>query len=84
MNIADKAGVFREVARVLKPGARFTIYDIMRTSDGTPAFPVPWAQLPRPASSPAPTTIVRRFRPRASASIISATGGYSPSSSCSE
>ena len=44
MNIADKAGVFREVARVLKPGARFTIYDIMRTSDGTPTFPVPWAQ----------------------------------------
>ena len=44
MNIADKAGVFREVARVLKPGARFTIYDIMRTSDGTLGFPVPWAQ----------------------------------------
>ena len=46
MNIADKAGVFREVARVLKPGARFTIYDIMRTSDATLAFPVPWAQTP--------------------------------------
>jgi ubiquinone/menaquinone biosynthesis C-methylase UbiE len=46
MNIADKAGVFREVARVLKPGARFAIYDIMRSSDGTLAFPVPWAQTP--------------------------------------
>lgn len=46
MNIADKVGVFREVARVLKPGARFTIYDIMRSSDGPLAFPVPWAQTP--------------------------------------
>jgi ubiquinone/menaquinone biosynthesis C-methylase UbiE len=45
MNIADKAGLFREVARVLKPGARFAIYDIMRPSGGHPlAFPVPWAQ----------------------------------------
>ena len=43
MNIADKAGVFREVKRVLKPGARFAIYDIMRTSDSPLAFPVPWA-----------------------------------------
>lgn len=46
MNIADKAGVFREVARVLQPGAGFAIFDIMRTTDGPLAFPVPWAQTP--------------------------------------
>lgn len=46
MNIADKAGVFREVARVLKPGARFSIYDLMRANDSTLAFPLPWAQTP--------------------------------------
>lgn len=46
MNIADKAGVFREVARVLKPGARFAIFDILRTSDGSFNYPVPWARSP--------------------------------------
>jgi len=44
MNIGDKAGVCREVARVLKPGARFAIFDIMRTGESPLAFPVPWAQ----------------------------------------
>jgi hypothetical protein len=46
MNIADKNGVFLEVKRVLKPGARFTIYDIKRSNDGQLTFPVPWAQTP--------------------------------------
>jgi ubiquinone/menaquinone biosynthesis C-methylase UbiE len=43
MNIADKARLFHEVHRVLKPGATFALYDIMRTGDGPLAFPVPWA-----------------------------------------
>jgi SAM-dependent methyltransferase len=48
MNIADKAGIFREVRRVLKAGGLFTIYDIMRnregrTGDGAIRYPVPWA-----------------------------------------
>lgn len=43
MNIEDKAGVFREVARVVKPGGRFAIFDIMRTGDGALEFPLPWA-----------------------------------------
>jgi MPBQ/MSBQ methyltransferase len=53
MNIADKAGIFREVRRVLKPAGLFTIFDIMftgdgRTRDGRAAegaiqYPVPWA-----------------------------------------
>ena len=48
MNIADKAGMFREVRRVLKPGALFTVFDIMFGEDikgGNEAlqYPVPWA-----------------------------------------
>jgi len=46
MNIADKTGVFREVARVLKPGARFAVFDIMRSGEGSFEFPAPWAKTP--------------------------------------
>ena len=44
MNIEDKAKLMGEVRRVLKPGAAFGIYDVMRTGDGDLAFPVPWAR----------------------------------------
>ena len=43
MNIDDKAALFKEIHRVLKPGARFGVYDIMRTEDGELTYPVPWA-----------------------------------------
>jgi ubiquinone/menaquinone biosynthesis C-methylase UbiE len=43
MNIQDKAKLCQEVGRVLKPGASFGIYDIMRTSDEPLQYPVPWA-----------------------------------------
>jgi ubiquinone/menaquinone biosynthesis C-methylase UbiE len=43
MNIEDKAALFREVWRVLKPGGVFGIYDVMREGEGDFSFPVPWA-----------------------------------------
>jgi SAM-dependent methyltransferase len=43
MNIADKAGIFRQVRRALKGGGLFTVFDIVRTADGAIRFPVPWA-----------------------------------------
>ena len=46
MNIVNKAGLFAEVHRVLRPGARYGIYDIMRVSDKAHDFPVPWASNP--------------------------------------
>lgn len=44
MNIADKAGVYREVRRVMKPGGVFAVFDIVRSADGELRYPVPWAQ----------------------------------------
>lgn len=46
MNIEDKAGLFAEVNRVLRPGGVFGIYDIMRQSDDPLIYPVPWATVP--------------------------------------
>ncbi|MHA6263606.1 SAM-dependent methyltransferase [Arenibacterium sp. CAU 1754] len=46
MNIADKAGLFSQIARVLKPGGRLGIYDVMQVSDDPLEFPVPWASHP--------------------------------------
>jgi SAM-dependent methyltransferase len=43
MNIADKANLFAEVNRVLKPGGVFGVFDVMRTSDEPMQYPVPWA-----------------------------------------
>ncbi len=43
MNIEDKEKLAAEVARVLRPGSLFGIYDVMRIGPGELAFPVPWA-----------------------------------------
>ena len=43
MNIQDKQTLIAEVSRVLKPGAKFGIYDIMKTNDDELMYPVPWA-----------------------------------------
>ncbi len=43
MNIPDKAAVFAELRRVVKPRGVIGIYDILAGSGGEPLFPVPWA-----------------------------------------
>jgi len=43
MNIQDKAGLSREVARVVKPGGRFAIFDILKTESEPLEYPLPWA-----------------------------------------
>ncbi len=46
MNIEDREALYGEIARVLKPGAAFGLYDVMRQRDGNLTFPVPWASTP--------------------------------------
>ncbi|CUK03829.1 Sarcosine/dimethylglycine N-methyltransferase [Ruegeria denitrificans] len=43
MNIPDKLAVYKEAHRVLKPGARFGIYDILQGEGGDVVYPTPWA-----------------------------------------
>jgi SAM-dependent methyltransferase len=54
MNIADKTGLFAEVARVLGQGGIFGVYDVMRTGDDEIAYPVPWAEAPETSAVASP------------------------------
>jgi SAM-dependent methyltransferase len=45
MNISDRAGLYREIRRVLKQGGRFATYDVV-LNGGEPHYPVPWARTP--------------------------------------
>jgi ubiquinone/menaquinone biosynthesis C-methylase UbiE len=46
MNIASKDKMYAEARRVLRPGARFGVYDILQGEGGEVLFPVPWARDP--------------------------------------
>jgi len=45
MNIEDRAKLYGEIHRVLRPGGRFATYDIV-LKDGEVEYPVPWAKTP--------------------------------------
>ncbi len=46
MNIADKTGLYGELRRVLKPGGRLGLYDVLQGAGGEVIYPVPWARDP--------------------------------------
>lgn len=43
MNIPQRAALYAETARVMKPGAILAIFDVMKKSDEDLVYPVPWA-----------------------------------------
>jgi SAM-dependent methyltransferase len=44
MNIADKDALYRELHRVLKPGAWLVFSELLRGSGPEPDYPTPWAR----------------------------------------
>jgi SAM-dependent methyltransferase len=43
MNISDKPALYAEAFRVLRPGGRFVVYDVLQGEGGEVRYPVPWA-----------------------------------------
>jgi sarcosine/dimethylglycine N-methyltransferase len=43
MNVADKKTFFTEIARRLRPGARFATFEVCLTVDSQPPPPLPWS-----------------------------------------
>lgn len=47
MNIEDKLDLYKEIRRVLKPGALFGLYDVLAGEmPDDPDFPLPWSETP--------------------------------------
>jgi ubiquinone/menaquinone biosynthesis C-methylase UbiE len=57
MNIADKERLYKEIHRVLRPGGRLALHEIMAGPASPIHFPVPWARDPSISHLQPPETI---------------------------
>ena len=70
MNIPDKAALYAEALRLLKPGGRFVVYDVVQGEGGDVRYPVPWASDPS-TSFLATIEEMRELLPAAGFEVIS-------------
>ncbi|MFP5312381.1 MAG: class I SAM-dependent methyltransferase [Actinomycetes bacterium] len=70
MNIPDKHALYTEAFRVLRPGGRFVVYDVLQGEGGEVHYPVPWAD-DSSTSFPATLEEMRRLLPSAGFKIVS-------------
>jgi ubiquinone/menaquinone biosynthesis C-methylase UbiE len=70
MNISDKPALYAEAFRVLRPGGRFVVYDVLQGDGGDVRYPVPWANDPS-TSFLATADDMRRLLPAAGFEVVS-------------
>lgn len=70
MNIADKPALYAEAFRVLRPGGRFVVYDVLQGEGGDVHYPVPWASDPSTSFLVTPGQM-RELLPAAGFEIVS-------------
>lgn len=70
MNIADKPRLYGEMRRVLKPGGRLALYDILQGEGGEILYPAPWARTPE-ISFPVTAEALRRHLEDAGFEVVS-------------
>jgi SAM-dependent methyltransferase len=70
MNIPDKHALYREAFRVLRPGGRFVVYDVLQGEGGDVHYPVPWADDPSTSFLATPSDM-RELLPAAGLEVVS-------------
>jgi SAM-dependent methyltransferase len=54
MNVADKARLFAELRRLLKPGGRLVMHEVVASDANHLTYPLPWARTPATSFPPTP------------------------------